>query len=118
MVKINMKKREVVILICVFGLILLTYTFIPIINKHSENKLKNQEINGVIQDKYNDKWNHNVPKILFTNGQSLVIDRWGDKSNDIWYYLEKGDSIYKKEGSLNLKVIKPSGKSIVFKYTE
>jgi hypothetical protein len=113
-----MKKREVIILLGVFVIMVLTYIFIPIINKYSENKLKNQEIKGVVKDKYNDKWNHNVPKILLSNGRTLVIDRWGDQNNDIWYYIEKGDSIYKKEGSLNLEVIKPSMKGIIFKYSE
>ncbi len=86
--------------------------------KGRENRFKQEELSGIVIGKYFDKWNHKAPMLKLKNGQNIGINSWNNKSEDIWYYIEIGDSIYKGVGKLDLDVIKPSGYKKTFRYLE
>lgn len=79
------------------------------------NDFKNEEISGVIIEKYRDKWNHNHPMVKINNGSDIAIGDWETRGSDyLWPYIEIGDSIIKRSGDFNLYIVKPSGKKKSF----
>ena len=91
---------------------------------HSYNteRLKKEILKGVVTDKYIDEFGHDTNMILVDGYIKLPLTSWikGSSNNldtgNIWDYIELGDSVYKAEGSLKMKVIKPSGEYQVFDY--
>ena len=91
-------------------------------NKYNRGKDMKKDIIGTVTDKYIDKFGH-YSKVITLNGYNqIVLTPWikGSFNNldtgNIWDYIELGDSVYKAEGSLKMKVIKPSGEYQVFDY--
>jgi len=66
----------------------------------------NVNINSKIKNLYKDYDNHGQGTVLMNDNKKLIV------RDDIYYQLKIGDSIIKKENSLNLKAIR--GKSIFY----
>ncbi len=101
---------------------LITFVLLLSCNSYYTEKLKQRNIKGIVTDKYIDKFSHEAKTITINGNQSLDLLEWtkGSSNNldtgNIWDYIEVGDSVYKAEGSLKMKVIKPSGKYQIFDY--
>lgn len=89
-------------------------------NKYNREKDKEMDINGIITKKYIKELGE--VNVIQVNNNNVLLTPWIKRSSNnldtgnIWDYIELGDSIYKAEGSLKMKVIKPSGEYQVFDY--
>ena len=91
-------------------------------HSYNRERLKKEIVKGVVTDKYIDEFGHYTNTVLVDGYIKLPLTSWikGSSNNldtgDIWDYIEVGDSVYKAQGSLKMKVIKPSGKYQIFDY--
>ncbi len=116
----KIKNTYSIIVYLAINIILLT----SLMSCHSYNRerLKKEILKGVVTDKYIDEFGHDTNMILVDGYIKLPLTSWikGSSNNldtgNIWDYIELGDSVYKAEGSLKMKVIKPSGEYQVFDY--
>jgi len=116
----KIKNTYSIIVYLAINIILLTC----LMSCHSYNteRLKKEILKGVVTDKYIDEFGHDTNMILVDGYIKLPLTSWikGSSNNldtgNIWDYIELGDSVYKAEGSLKMKVIKPSGEYQVFDY--
>jgi hypothetical protein len=83
----------------------------------SKKRTKKIDISGIVVEKYRELANHNLPCVDLNSNNTIGIDPWNRKA-DLWGYIQIGDSVYKPSGTLNLKVVKPTGESKVFEYDE
>lgn len=89
-------------------------------NKYNREKDKEMYINGIITKKYIKELGE--VNVIQVNNNNVLLTPWIKRSSNnldtgtIWDYIELGDSIYKAEGNLKMKVIKPSGEYQVFDY--
>lgn len=98
-------------------------TFCP---SHLEKKRFPIEYKSIVIDKFNDKKDHNFPKIKLKNHNNDTIiyplsyaeeneyDRNGHLG--LWYKVEIGDSIFKPKNSLDIILKKGFYDSTFFKY--
>ncbi|MBP1629861.1 MAG: hypothetical protein H6Q15_754 [Bacteroidetes bacterium] len=81
---------------------------------------RKKNISGIITNKYIDEFGHYTKVITINGYENIVLTPWIKGSTidtgNIWEFIEVGDSVNKAEGSLKMKVIKPSGKYQVFDY--
>ncbi len=100
--------------------ILILLLFCTCCNSYYTEKLKQRNIQGIVTNKYINEFSHEAKTITINDNQSLDLLEWIKGKNidtgDIWDYIEVGDSVYKAQGSLKMKVIKPSGKYQIFDY--
>lgn len=89
-------------------------------SKYNRQKDKEMNINGIITKKYIKELGE--VNVIQVNNNNVLLTPWIKRSSNnldkgnIWDYIDLGDSIYKAEGSLKMKVIKPSGEYQVFDY--
>ena len=116
----KIKNTYSIIVYLAINIILLT-SFISC-NSYNRGKDMKKDIIGTVTDKYIDKFGHYSSVITLNGYNQIVLTPWikGSSNNldtgNIWDYIEVGDSVYKAEGSLKMKVIKPSGKYQIFDY--
>jgi hypothetical protein len=93
----NRNKSLLVILIIVAAIFLSNLIFSSK-NKSFLEKMEEKEIKSVINKKYINYENHNIPFLIYGNKDSIVIYR------DWWNKISVGDSIIKPKGSLELMI--------------
>lgn len=93
----NRNKSLLVILIIVAAIFLSNLIFSSK-NKNFLEKMEEKEIKSVINKKYINYENHNIPFLIYGNKDSIVIYR------DWWNKISVGDSIIKPKGSLELMI--------------
>jgi len=77
----------------------------------------NNEIIGKVTKKYVDYNNHGAMTIIYENSSKefkYQIDEW--ISDDLWKYLQIGDSVIKPSGTLILRVKKEDGSYKDYEY--
>ncbi len=89
-------------------------------SEYNREKDKKMYLNGIITKKYVKELGE--VNVIQVNNNNVLLTPWikGSSNNldtgNIWDYIEVGDSVYKAEGSLKMKVIKPSGEYQIFDY--
>jgi hypothetical protein len=86
--------------------------------KGRENRFKQDEISGIVAKKYINEMHHFHKCIILNSGEDIGLGSWSNSSEDIWQYIEVGDSIFKGVGELDIAIIKPSGHKKTFRYLE
>ncbi|MCJ8167166.1 hypothetical protein MKJ04_20160 [Pontibacter sp. E15-1] len=71
-------------------------------NCEEEQKLQREFINGVVTDKFEDS--RGIRYFRYYNGQDTLLSHWALLKPTFYNYLEVGDSVVKKEGSLIFQI--------------
>jgi hypothetical protein len=87
-------------------------------SEYNSNVTKNQEVYGVVQNKFINKLQQYEMSIKLTNGKKLGLFDWSNTDTTLYSCIEKGDSIVKRKGEYSLFVYKPNGKVKEFKYMD
>lgn len=117
-----MKIKNTYSIIVYLAINIILLTCLMSCHSYYRERLKKEILKGVVTDKYINEFSHEAKTITINGNQSLDLLEWikGSFNNldtgNIWDYIELGDSVYKAEGSLKMKVIKPSGEYQVFDY--
>lgn len=117
-----MKIKNTYSIIVYLAINIILLTCLMSCHSYNRERLKKEILKGVVTDKYIDEFGHDTNMILVDGYIKLPLTSWikGSSNNldtgNIWDYIELGDSVYKAEGSLKMKVIKPSGEYQVFDY--
>ncbi|MDD3724002.1 MAG: hypothetical protein PHV83_00555 [Bacteroidales bacterium] len=117
-----MKIKNTYSIIVYLAINIILLTCLMSCHSYYRERLKKEVLKGVVTDKYIDEFGHDTNMILVDGYIKLPLTSWikGSSNNldtgNIWDYIELGDSVYKAEGSLKMKVIKPSGEYQVFDY--
>jgi hypothetical protein len=110
-------------IICVVVIYVIFMRLLPYLNDKSYecdlyNKVYNQQISALVERKFIDTRNHNYRKIIYSEntkvGQDMILD---GEFQEIYDFLEVGDSLIKEKKSIYYKVkSKATGKDTVFKF--
>lgn len=72
---------------------------------YCEKQLKPMEIEAKILKKYIDKKNHATKMIVLSNQGSIIEIGYEDRyTENFWEFIQPGDSMVKKSGSLDVKI--------------
>ena len=117
-----MIKRVLIAILSVIVLYLIFNRLLPYLNnKYYEcdlyNEVYNQQFSGLVEKKFIDTPNHNYRKIIYSDKtrvkQSMILE---GGFQEIYDFLEVGDSLIKERKSIYYKVkSKSTGKDTVFK---
>lgn len=83
----------------------------------SKNTVNETNISGKVTKKYVDYNNHGAMTIIYENSSEefkYQIDEW--VNNNLWNYLQIGDSVIKPSGTLILRVKKEDGSYKDYEY--
>ena len=78
---------------------------------------KTSTIQGVVVEKYRDKWNHGSPMLKLNTGRIIGIGSWA-KNSYLWEHIEIGDSISKPSGTTDLTLLKKNGEYFLYTFNE
>ena len=114
----SLSKLDKIIIYCIFYAIplgLLIYFLLSGINGSSTSQIIRERdslenVTGIVDSVFNDEQNHNIRTALLTNKKTFQIFKNRE------FEIEKGDSLYKKEGTFYLEIYKKSGKKLVLDY--
>ncbi|MCE4064177.1 hypothetical protein [Chryseobacterium gleum] len=106
------RNRNLIIMLIIIAGIFLYKVIFPSKNKdHFLDEIRDKDIKSIVSKKYINYDNHNIPFLVYSNKDSIVVYR------DLWDKVSAGDSIIKPKGSLEI-VIKNSDKIEKFDYED
>jgi hypothetical protein len=83
--------------------------------RHDKRKIST--IQGVVVQKYRDKWNHGSPMLKLNTGSIIGVGSWA-KNSYLWEHIEIGDSISKLSGTTDLTLFKKNGEYFLYTFNE
>jgi hypothetical protein len=76
------------------------------------SRMKSVRYNGIIIKKYIDTNQHNYKKVILKEDIETQVILFDQEEGGVFQYLEKGDSISKKDGDLTMKIVRGEKDSI------
>jgi hypothetical protein len=76
------------------------------------SRMKSERYNGIIIKKYIDTNQNNYKKVILKKDIETQVILFDQEEGGVFQYLEKGDSISKKDGDLTMKIVRGEKDSI------
>lgn len=107
--KALLKVWAIISLMGLFIIIFWLKNMMPTPDEHMsmvENAYKVDEFSGIITDKFIDKNEHNYKKIIIGKNNTQRVVLFDTETNDIFDFFMINDSVVKKKGSLEIRVMR------------
>lgn len=109
--QVRMLKLAIVV-IAIIGFVIWQRYFAPTLEEETFETVLPIAFHGKIDSIYRDKANHDVEKVVISDGYAYEVDRLWEQ------YLSLGDSLSKDKGNLKIKVYRKNRKELILDYKE
>lgn len=101
-----------IVIIAIIGFVIWHRYFAPTLEEETFETVLPIAFHGRIDSIYRDKANHDVEKVIISDGYEYEVDRLWEQD------LSIGDSLSKDKGDFKIKVYKNNGKELALDYKE